>query len=51
LAAENTFVAERILKVNYPFEYVNFSKIVDIIKLLFTIKVIKIVLFLNELLN
>ncbi|CAG8781740.1 26585_t:CDS:2, partial [Dentiscutata erythropus] len=38
LGASKTFVAERILTVNYPFEYSTFPCIVNIIDLLFTVK-------------
>ncbi|CAG8581200.1 30036_t:CDS:10 [Racocetra persica] len=40
LGAPKTFVAERILTVNYPFEYSTFPCIVSIIDLLFTVKAI-----------
>ncbi|RIA80165.1 hypothetical protein C1645_14730 [Glomus cerebriforme] len=38
LGAPKTFVAERMLKVNYSFKYASFTGITDIIKLLFTVK-------------
>ncbi|CAG8801790.1 30943_t:CDS:10, partial [Gigaspora margarita] len=40
LGAPQTFVAKRILTVNYPFEYSTFPCIVSIINLLFTVKAI-----------
>ncbi|CAG8602624.1 22994_t:CDS:10, partial [Gigaspora margarita] len=40
LGAPKTFVAEKILVVNYPFEYATFPNIVDIIDLLFTVKAV-----------
>ncbi|CAG8542600.1 11852_t:CDS:10 [Dentiscutata heterogama] len=40
LGAPKTFVAERILTVNYPFKYSTFPCIVSIIDLLFTVKAI-----------
>ncbi|CAG8798896.1 23299_t:CDS:2, partial [Gigaspora rosea] len=41
LGAPKTFVAEKILKVNYAFEYATFPNIVDIIiDLLFTVKAV-----------
>ncbi|CAG8848086.1 31809_t:CDS:2, partial [Racocetra persica] len=40
LGAPKTFVAERILTVNYPFEYSTFPCIVSIVELLFTVKAV-----------